>query len=105
MKQLPYFLGILLLTILSGTSFAKKIVITGNPVVITQNGNVYTLPAGFTLNAEYYYVTVDGVNKVCFSKPQADLKELPPTLLQVNNSGKTITWSCYNYDAQYFVIH
>jgi hypothetical protein len=84
------------------SAFAEKIVVTGNPVVLTKSGDYYTVPADFTPTGDYYYVTVDGANKVCYAQEQATLTSLTPTTVTVKVSDNQAKWVCYPYDETYF---
>ncbi len=100
------FLGLtsVFLVLFNISSFAEKIVITGQPVAVTKQGEVYTVPANYTPSGDYYYITVDGTNKICYPQQQATLSSLTPTTLNVQMSGKEVKWTCYAYDETYFTV-
>lgn len=94
----------LFLVLFNVSAFAEKIIITGNPVALTKEGEVYTVPSDFTATGDHFYVTVDGVNKVCFAKEQTTLTSLSPTVLDVKVSTTQVKWTCYPYDETYFTV-
>lgn len=103
LKKIKNLLSLLLLGI-SLSSFADKVMITGNPVVMDQNGNVYSLPANYTSTTTYHYVTIGGTNRVCYLDKQPDLGNLDMITINVASEGKTVAWDCYAYDASVFEI-
>ena len=105
MKTALFALPALALGLFSMSSFADKITISGAPVVLTQQGETYVLPADYTATGDYYYVTVNGSNKVCYPQEQPTLASLTPTTLSVQVSGKAVQWVCYNYDEKYFIVN
>ncbi|KTD16245.1 hypothetical protein [Legionella jordanis] len=103
-----FFFGIvsLLLAVFSVSSFADKVVITGEPVVLEQKGDVYYLPEKYTTttSTSYHYVTVGGTNRVCYAEAQPSLASLNTQVISVNMGGQTVQWTCYPYDETYFSV-
>ncbi|KTC91768.1 hypothetical protein [Legionella cincinnatiensis] len=87
---------------LSTASYANKIVIIGNPVILEKQGNFYYLPNRYTITTSYYYVILDGVRQVCYIDKQPALSALNTKHIDVNYKGSTMTWICYPYDNNYF---
>ncbi|KTD69099.1 hypothetical protein Lste_2257 [Legionella steelei] len=100
MKKL--LLAFFSLTILSTVSYADKILITGQPVILEKQGTVYYLPTDYKATTSYYYVTVEGGKRVCYIEKQPTLTSLNASTLEVNYNGSTLTWVCYPFDTNYF---
>jgi len=88
------------------TTSTSKVTITGEPVVLQQEGDVYALPKGYTTTNSYYYVTVDGTKRVCYLEKQPTLTVLDKdlTLIDVQVDGKKVKWNCYPFDETYFEV-
>lgn len=83
----------------------NKVVITGEPVVLHKNGNVYVVPSHTVMAREgYYYVKVNNKEKVCYATQQPNLVGLNLLVLNVNVGGTSTTWSCYDVSPNYYVI-
>ncbi|MCW8408076.1 hypothetical protein OQJ13_03720 [Legionella sp. PATHC035] len=95
-------LAFLALMILNVSSYADKILITGQPVILEKQGNVYYVPADYKTTTSYYYVTVEGAKRVCYIEKQPALTSLDTSTLEVNYNGSTLTWVCYPFDTNYF---
>jgi hypothetical protein len=105
LKTALFALSALVLGFFSVSSFAERITISGTPVILTQQGDAYILPSDYTATGDYFYVTVNGTNKVCYQQQQPTLASLEPTTLNVQVSGKAVQWTCYNYDEKYFIVN
>ncbi|QDP72678.1 hypothetical protein FOG18_08980 [Legionella israelensis] len=106
MKTIALNLSFLLLMLLSFTTFAAdKIVITGEPVVLEQRGDVYVPPSGYSVTTDYHYVTLDGTNRVCYAEAQPSLASLNVVNVNVEVGGSTVVWHCYEYNTQYFTVN
>lgn len=89
----------------SSASFADKVFVTGEPIVLEKRGDVYYVPSTVTeTTSTYHYVTVDGKNRVCYAEPQPTLASLDVMAVQVNVGGSAVTWNCYEYNTQYFEV-
>ncbi len=101
----PSAIGFFLM-ILSFSSFADKVIITGEPVVIERQGDIYVAPKTFNQyksETDYLYVTIDNEKKVCYLGKYPGLN-LDASDIIVDIDGKKYTWKCYTYDPKYFVI-
>jgi hypothetical protein len=105
MKTLIMAVSSLLFAIFSVSSFAEKIVITGEPLVLEQRGDVYYVPETATpTTTTYHYVTVGGANRVCYAEAQPSLASLNSQVINVNMGGQKVQWTCYPYDETYFSV-
>jgi hypothetical protein len=91
-----------LLLVLSSASFANKRIITGYPIVLEKQDDVYYTPGDYRKSKTYYYVIVDGKRKICYLAKQSFLSALNSTLLEVNDDGSILNWYCYPFDNNYF---
>ncbi|KTD19926.1 hypothetical protein [Legionella londiniensis] len=94
-------LGLMLFSL---PTFADKIIITGAPVILEQREGIYYLPTTYTATTPYYYVTLDGANRVCYTERQPALETLDMTTINVNVAGTQTLWYCYLYDTTYFSV-
>ncbi|CAM3046185.1 Uncharacterised protein [Legionella steigerwaltii] len=90
------------LMIFNVSSYAEKILITGQPVILEKQGDVYYVPSDYKTTTSYYYVTVEGGRRVCYMEKQPTLTALDTSTLEVNYNGSTLTWVCYPFDTNYF---
>lgn len=104
MKTIISFFS-LALAVLSFPTFANKVVITGEPVTLQQNGEDYSLPQDYRGSTSYYYVTVNGSKRVCYLTEQPSLASLNLLLINVDVGGKKTKWSCYPVDETYFQVN
>ena len=81
MKTIVLKMSFLCLMMFSFSSFAEKVIITGAPVVLEQNGEVYTLPSTYTSTTTYHYVTIGGKNRVCYLDQQPTMASLDPMII------------------------
>lgn len=108
MKTITLAICSLLFMIFSATTFAdEKIIITGNPVVLEQQGNAYSIPNTYTTTTttSYNYVTVGGDNRVCYLTTQPNLASLNLQVISVNAGNQLVQWYCYLYDDDYFTVN
>lgn len=85
-------------------TFADKIVITGQPVILEQQGEVYVLPKDYTTTESYYYVSMNGTKSVCYLEKQPTLSSLNASMINVNVNGQQVQWNCYPVDETYFQV-
>ncbi|WP_133128664.1 hypothetical protein [Legionella nagasakiensis] len=104
MKRISSKIAILFFTIMSFSVFADKIIITGQPIVLESHDNVYYLPANYATTASYNYVTINGVNRVCYLEQQPTLADLDMMVIHVEVNGVQTAWNCYAYNTQYFEV-
>ncbi|GGI88341.1 hypothetical protein [Legionella impletisoli] len=81
------------------------ITITGEPISIHQEGDVYVPATTVVAEKDYYYFTVDGAKRVCYHEVQPNLADLTVHPFQVRLGGDVVTLQCYDYSPQYFVVH
>lgn len=103
MNKLLNLVPVVLLGV-SSLAFADKVIISGEPIVLEKSGDNYMLPTGTTLpaKAHYYFVTVDGVNKVCYASKQSNLAGAEESTVNVMVDGKVGAWNCYTYSDTMF---
>ena len=92
------------LMMVSFSSFADKVTITGSPVVLEQRGEVYFTPSTYTSSADYNYVTIGDKNRVCYVEKQPSLATVDLMTVNVNVNGTTAVWNCYDASPEYFVV-
>lgn len=97
-------LTFLSLMMVSLSSFAETITITGSPVPLEQREEVYFTPPNYTFDNSYHYVVVNGTNRVCYAEKQPNLATLDEVDIQVNVAGEVATWHCYAYSPDYFTV-
>lgn len=100
MKKIIFI--ILSFALFSTVSYATRIIITGQPVVLEKQGDVYYVPHDYKTTTSYYYVSLNGTRQVCYLDKQPDLTSLNTSTLQVNYNGSTLSWVCYPLDPNYF---
>lgn len=94
-----------LLMISSISAFADKITVTGEPIILEQNGDTYSVPAGIKQSdAGYYYVKIGDKVNACYLTTQPALAKLTPENIMVKIQDEKVTWSCYPLDPTYFVV-
>lgn len=89
---------------IASSAFADKMTISGTPVVLERQGSVYYLPKDYSATTSYHYVTIGGANRVCYMNAQPQLASLNMEVINVNQSGKQVQWTCYVYDDNYFTV-
>ena len=104
MKTLVLKVSFLCLMMLSFSSFADKVMLTGQPVVLEQKGDMYVVPATYKSTTDYNYVTIGGKNRVCYLEKQPALASLDVMTVNVDVGGTTAAWNCYEYSADYFDV-
>ncbi len=76
--------------------FAAQMDVKGDPVLLEPYAQVYELPANYNdVNPNYHYVTVEGVNRVCYTEANASLQSFEMKIVNVNVGGKIVQWNCY----------
>lgn len=88
--------------LLNTIAYAEKIVITGQPIVLQKQGDVYYVPSDYQSTTSYYYVTLNGARQVCYLDKQPTLSALDNSTLIVNYNGSNLNWVCYPLDPNYF---
>ena len=103
MKTLGSALSLALMA-LSFPIFASKTAITGQPITLETHGKFYSLPKDYKALTSYYYVTINGVNKVCYFESQPDLASLSLLVINIKYEGHIKKWNCYPLDQNFFEI-
>ena len=97
----------LLALVLMGVSFqtfADKIVITGEPVMLEHRGDLYYLPQDYTVGTTYNYVNVECKQMVCYLEPQPAIATLTPVTINIEVGGAPSAWQCYPFETTYFEV-
>jgi hypothetical protein len=95
----------LLLTVCSISAFAaEKIVITGAPIVLQKQGDLYLVPENYKATQNYTYVDIEGTKRACFLDKKPDLTNIDVVSINVQIGSEKATWNCYATDPTYFVI-
>lgn len=105
MKNLLVTTAFLGLAACSASAFAvEKITITGKPVLLEKQGEMYVYPSGSTLGKDYQYVTIDGKDRACFTEKKTDWGNLEVVTINVQAGKEKALWNCYSLDPSFFVI-
>lgn len=95
----------------SFAAFAERVVITGTPVTLEARDNVYYFPETYVMPTDttvsYHYVSVGGLQQVCYAEKQAEFVDLQPNMVKVKvkPSDEAADWYCYPADNKtYFEI-
>lgn len=98
----------LFLSVSSFQASADKIVITGKPVILDVHPGYFTFPTTYTdikmvYNSNgYYYVTVSGVDRVCYLTKKPQLSSLDTIKIVIEKNGLRLPWNCYKYNPSFF---
>jgi hypothetical protein len=103
MKKIRAGICCFFLMLFSISSYAERIIITGQPLPLEERGSVYYLPETYQ-PGPYHYVTLGNTTSVCFSESQPDLTSLMSQNVIVEIGGRQVQWVCYNYDDTYFSV-
>jgi len=95
-----------LLAVCSASAFAAdKIVITGKPILLEKNGDIYMVPQNAQLSKTHQYVNVDGKERACFLDKRPDFVNLDVVTINVKLGDSTnASWNCYALDPTFFMI-
>lgn len=91
-------------------ALADRIVIAGKPVLLDVHPGYFTFPNTYTdiymgFNSKgYYFVTISGINRVCYLTKKPELARLDTIKIVIEKSGLKLPWSCYKYDPRFFEI-
>ncbi len=87
----------------STSTFADKIMVTGQPVILEQRGTTYFLPENYQdPKMGYRYVTVGDTSRICYLEKNPALASLDLLVVDVQIGNETQSWNCYKYDTEYF---
>jgi hypothetical protein len=93
----------LFLVLFSMTAFCDRIVISGKPVVLDLHVGYFTFPSSYTdSNLGYHYVSLTGINRVCYLTIQRDLNTLDMVQIVIEENGVKLPWNCYQYNSRFF---
>lgn len=96
---------LLLASVFAVTAYAGRIVINGKPIELEPHPGYYTFPKYYSWgNGTYHYITMAGIQRVCYMKPQPDLASLNSLQIVILVDNIYIYWTCYRYDPRYFEI-
>lgn len=103
MKKLLLGLAI---TTLSMSAFADKIVVSGDPIMLEKQGDVYVTPSTTTVTTteDRYFFTVDNRKQVCYREVQPALASVDLGVIGVKLGTDTVNLHCYSYSPEYFVV-
>lgn len=86
-------------------SAADRIVITGEPVVVREVQGIHVPTRTLIGMHDYYYLTIGGVNKICYEEVNPALADLNLGEYRVRLGGQVVVLHCYENDPRYFIIH
>ena len=104
MKNTLLKLATACLAIFSANAFAEKIIITGQPLVLEQKGEVYVTPETYKFTQPYQYVAINGTPRACFLDKRPDFVNVDVVSINVQMGAQKATWNCYATDPNYFAI-
>ena len=83
----------------SVVSFGANILIKGLPTPLQYNGQLYFLPPDYIIptSTTDLYVTMDGVNKVCFLNQTSSIMYDRISHINVLMNGMNTEWNCFPY--------
>lgn len=105
MKTLVIALTSLFLASFSVIASADKIVISGEPVVVEKQADVYVPATTVTTSDGYYFFSVDNSKRVCYKEVQPSLAKVDLGLFAVKLGNDVVSLHCYDYSPDYFVVH
>ncbi len=95
MKSLSKIIGIAIL-FSSFSAGAVNVKVKGVPVTLIPYKQIYQLPANYNFsNNGYLYVSVGGVNSVCYTQENPSLQTLKMQIITININGQNADWNCY----------
>lgn len=93
---------VIALLFFSPMSYAERIIIMGDPIVLEERNDLYFLPA-YMPTTPYTFVTIRGIPRVCYPERQPYLAHLDTLIINVEVEDEMIAeWNCYIYNATYF---
>lgn len=101
-----FLLGITAFTLLlfNVTASADKITITGSPIVVNEEQGTYVTTTSVEPGRDYYYLTIDGSNRVCYQQVNPSLVSLNAAVFKVKLGNDVVSLHCYDSNPEYFVI-
>lgn len=104
MKNIIIKTATLCLAVFSTAAFAEKIIITGQPITLEKQGEIYVTPDTYKVNKDYQFAVIDGKERACFLDKRPDFVNLDVVSINVQVGTEKATWNCYTPDPTYFVI-
>ncbi|HRE32222.1 MAG TPA: hypothetical protein PLD88_09645 [Candidatus Berkiella sp.] len=104
MKNMIIKMAAIGLVAFSASAFAEKLIITGEPVILEKQGDLYVVPETYKVADNFQYVVIDGIKQACFLEKQADFSSLNVVTINVKLGDQQATWNCYPLDTTYFEI-
>lgn len=81
------------------------IVIEGQPSALEYRGEFYYLPQGYVIpETSSLYVTMDGLNKVCFLNTESALLFEQVAMIIIIINGIKTEWNCFPYKTTVFEV-
>lgn len=96
----------LLLMCICIESSGAIIVISGQPSPLEYRGELYYLPQGYVIapEAANLFVTMDGINKVCFFNTESSLLFEQNSQISILINGIKTEWNCFPYRTTVFEV-
>lgn len=105
MKNIIIKIATVALALFSASAFAEKIIISGKPIILQKQGDLYTVPQDTKLSQTYQYVNIDGKDRACFLDKRPDFTNLDVVTINVKlGDNSNAAWNCYSLDPTYFII-
>lgn len=105
-KIITALLGLIFVSF-SVAALADKIVITGAPITVEEQNDVY-VPQGTvtttTTTSDYYYYTFGDTKRVCYKEVQPALVSMDAGVFKFKMGESVVSMHCYNYSPDYFVV-
>lgn len=103
MKKISLIFISLSFLIFSPITLAEKIIITGEPIVIQKQADVY-VPANVVATQDYYYFTENDTKRVCYKEANPALASIDAGIFSVKLGDEVVKLHCYDFSADYFVV-
>ncbi|MCS5711558.1 hypothetical protein [Candidatus Berkiella aquae] len=104
MKNMIIKTAVIGLIAFSASAFAEKLIITGEPVILEKQGDLYVVPETYKVADNYQFAVIDGTKRACFLEKKADFASLNVVTINVKVGGQQATWNCYPLDTTYFEV-
>lgn len=101
MKKILLAISVLLV---SANTYADKIIIKGEPVVVEKQGDVYMVPSTTVVSGPEYFFTVNNTKQVCYKEVQPALSKVDLGIVAFKIGQDTVSLHCYTYSPDYFVV-
>lgn len=104
MKLMSVTMLVFFLVLISFAVFPDRVVIRGKPVIMESHSGYYTFPSSFSTIADYRYINLADINRVCYLNQRPELSSLDRLQLVIEEYGKKLLWNCYKFDPRFFKI-